>query len=336
MAFVPRLTAEGMIGNPWYYTNNRYYRYGAGLPNCTAFSYGRWGELTLSEPTYLPQDDAGKWWNYPISGIQRGQVPQLGAILCMYDPYGYYKGHVCTVEQILPNGNIITGNSAKNGDYFFTETNPVADDYIPGWAKNRGYRKQGFLYLPGLQPQEWIYGNRLLNIDERENNAFLTYYYLLNKGWTLEAIAGILGNFDLDSSINPAYWEDTVIAIANGYGLSQWKPSTDFTTYANQQGWALDDGYKQLDFIDLDPTLLYIPTQAYSETLAQYKVLTQSAEYCATVWFNNYKRTGIASVDDRKRRARYYYELLKGDNPPFNPGSDIVGLKVWQMIKYRI
>ena len=49
MAFVPRLSTTDptpMQGNPWWYSNgNIYYAYGHGLPNCTAYAYGRFAEI---------------------------------------------------------------------------------------------------------------------------------------------------------------------------------------------------------------------------------------------------------------------------------------------------
>lgn len=337
MAFIPRLNDNGMLNNPMYYADNFYYQIGWGLPNCTAFCYGRIYEILNTKPTWCPRYDAGTWWNdWPHN---KGQVPQLGAVVCYYDPYGYYAGHVSVVEEILPNGNIITSNSALNGDYFFIEECAASAGYIPSWAQARGYRLHGFMYLPGAPiTSEWIKGNRYLAQAEMDNNAFLVYRKLAALGWTVNAICGLLGNFQQESTINPGIWEgldDT--DPNNGYGLAQWTPSTNWTNYATAQGWAIDDGNRQLEFCDTDPITNYIPTIAYPETLADFKASVALPEYLASAWLFNYERAGVAAEAERRFWARYYYDLFEGYTPvPPTPSGRVIGLKVWQMIKYRI
>ena len=40
VAFVPRLTRDGMQGNPYWYSRNPFYLAGYGLPNCTCYAFG--------------------------------------------------------------------------------------------------------------------------------------------------------------------------------------------------------------------------------------------------------------------------------------------------------
>lgn len=40
VAFVPRLTSDGMQGNPYWYSRNPFYLAGYGLPNCTCYAFG--------------------------------------------------------------------------------------------------------------------------------------------------------------------------------------------------------------------------------------------------------------------------------------------------------
>ena len=338
MAFIPRLTDAGIRNNPMWYSDNFYYQIGWGMPNCTCYAYGRMYEITGSKPTYCPRFDAGTWWNDWPSDMAKGQVPQLGAVQVMYDPYGYYMGHVAVVEDILPNGDIVTSNSGYQGDYFWTEVNPASNNYIPSWAANKGYRNHGFLYLPGTPfTAEWIKGNRYLSQNEMDNNAVIIYARLAGLGWTLNAICGLLGNLWRESTINPGVWENLDDSNpANGYGLAQWTPSTNWTNYASAQGWAIDDGDRQLEFINLDPIGNYIQTSAYPLSLAEYKASDLSPEDLASAWLYNYERAGVAAEEERRIWARYYYNLLSAAPQPPVPGGQIRGLKIWQMIKYRI
>lgn len=337
MAFIPRLTAAGIRDNPMWYSDNFYYQIGWGMPNCTAYCYGRIYELLNQKPTWCPRYDANTWWRDWPAQFTKGQTPKLGSVLVMYDPYGYYLGHVAMVEDILPNGDIITSNSGLNADYFWTETNPAAYDYIPAWARNRGYRKHGFCYLPSEFTADWIKGNRYLSIDEMDNNAFIAYSYLYQKGWSVNAICGLLGNFVKESTINPGIWQNLDDSNPNGgYGLAQWTPSTNWTNYAIGHGYAIDDGYKQLDFCDTDPIQNYIPTAEYPITLANYKISDWTPEQLASAWLYNYERAGVLAEEERRQWARYYYDLFEGIVPvPPYPGGQIRGLKVWQMIRYK-
>lgn len=267
-------------------------------------------------------------------------MPQLGAIACWYDPYGYYAGHVAVVEQIYDSGHILTSNSGYEGTFFYTEDNYQSNDWIGDSISHRPYRFRGFLYLPGSTPGqtwEWVKGNYFLSQSEMDNNAMITASYLSGKGWTRNAIAGILGNFWRESTINPGIWQDTIPNPSGGYGLAQWTPSTNWTDYANQQGWQIDDGYKQLDFIDLDPINNYIPTITYPETLSQYKVSNNSPEDCASAWLYNYERAGVVAEQERRYWARYYYDFIENvpTLPPVEGGGQIRKMKPWMMIRYR-
>lgn len=63
-----------------------------------------------------------------------------------------------------------------------------------------------------LELRQGTYGNywgntfdssNSLNMEQMQINAVYLYTALTEKGWTLNAIAGILGNMQAESSINP-------------------------------------------------------------------------------------------------------------------------------------
>lgn len=153
--FVPRLDDDGIMGNPYWYSLNPFYMAGYGLPNCTCYAWGRWWECsdpdrTYTNPPRLSTGNAEDWYNYTADGYQRGQEPQLGAVICFADgPYSG-DGHVAIVEQINADGSIITSNSAYGGSYFYTQTlNPP--NYLPA----TGYVFQGFIYNPNAGGNPW-------------------------------------------------------------------------------------------------------------------------------------------------------------------------------------
>ncbi|WKY43538.1 GBS Bsp-like repeat-containing protein [Eubacteriaceae bacterium ES2] len=136
--YSPRLT-QPTADNAYYYANNAYYQGGYGLPNCTAYAFGRAYELLGTEPN-LPMDDAGNWWadNLASGAYPTGQTPKLGAIICWN---GSYSGHVAVVEAI--NGDQVTlSESAWSGPIFnsYTYTIGMEDATSVG-----GF--QGYIYI---------------------------------------------------------------------------------------------------------------------------------------------------------------------------------------------
>lgn len=153
--FVPRLNDDGIMGNPYWYSLNPFYLNGYGLPNCTCYAWGRFWEESdpdrnYTDPPRLSTGNAEDWYGYTADGYQRGQEPQLGAVICFADgPYSGV-GHVAIVEQINADGSIVTSNSADGGAYFYTKT-LQPPNYLPA----SGYVFQGFIYNPNAGGNPW-------------------------------------------------------------------------------------------------------------------------------------------------------------------------------------
>lgn len=159
MAFIPRLTEIGILGNlHWYSNNNPYEATGYGMPNCTAYAWGRFWEvgdplslgINKPDPNKLPGYwSGGYWWDQVDTSVYEvGQTPALGAVICFEDTSGG-DGHVAIVEQINNGGeSIVTSNSAYNGTYFYTQTLYRSDNYCWTGGNNHFYRFQGFIYNP--------------------------------------------------------------------------------------------------------------------------------------------------------------------------------------------
>ena len=122
--YTPRLT-QPTSDNPYFYANNPYYQGGYGLPNCTAYAYGRAYEILGTDPN-LPMNDAGNWWsdNLATGTYPTGQTPKPGAIICWN---GSYSGHVAVVEAV--NGDQVTvSESAWSGPIFTTYTYTIGNE----------------------------------------------------------------------------------------------------------------------------------------------------------------------------------------------------------------
>lgn len=109
--------------------------------NCTWYAYGRFAEILGRKPVGLPVGNADQW--YPsCTAFKKGRTPKLGAIIC-WRYIGVSYGHVAVVEEIKPNGDIVTSNSGYRGGKFWLQT----------WTKKSGYQGgiyvlQGFIYQP--------------------------------------------------------------------------------------------------------------------------------------------------------------------------------------------
>jgi len=119
---------------------NAFYACGYGMPNCTAYAWGRAYEILGTRPK-LCTSSAHKWWNYNKSGgyYEYGSTPKLGAIACWTRGV---SGHVAVVEAI--NGNTVTiSESHLTHGNFDTKTLTIGAE--------SGYAGvfQGYIYILG-------------------------------------------------------------------------------------------------------------------------------------------------------------------------------------------
>lgn len=164
MKFEPRLTAPE-VNDPYYTSFSPYWQGNVGMPNCTAYSYGRINELkqvTSYEDalnrTHLSRHNAREWWD-ENDGYDRGQVPQLGAVAVFEGiarkPTGGTYGHVMVVEQIDGDKITLSGSDAAvdggGGRYFYVDT--LALDELRDSSYHGGL--VGFIYAcPEFQTEK--------------------------------------------------------------------------------------------------------------------------------------------------------------------------------------
>lgn len=170
---------------------------------------------------------------------------------------------------------------------------------------------------------EWIFGNRYLSEFEMQNNAGIVKWYLEAFGWSLEAICGMLGNMESESTINPGIWQSLNEGnMSGGFGLVQWTPATNFTNWADDEGIEWTNGYAQLIWIN-DETVNFgqwIATEDYPLSFDEFKTSTKSPEFLASAFLKNFERAGVEVEDQRRVNARKWYVLLS-DSEPGNPSE---------------
>ena len=141
--FTPRFT-EPNSNNKYYYSNlNLFYKYGYGMPNCTAYAYGRVYEILKTEPDLCPFD-AREWFDYNKKNgfYPYGNKPKVGALACFDNESG---GHIAVVEKI-EEGKITFSNSGYGYKSFYLTYADVNDRNVG----NSNWKLQGYIYILSL------------------------------------------------------------------------------------------------------------------------------------------------------------------------------------------
>lgn len=157
-----------------------------------------------------------------------------------------------------------------------------------------------------------ISANRYLNKEEMTENAQYIMGYLLGVGWTKEAVAGMLGNMESESTINPGIWQNLDAGNTSlGFGLVQWTPASKYIDWCKSEGLQYDEMDSNLERIlyEVDNNIQWINS---SMTFAEYTASKQSPEECAMLFLSSYERPADPNQPNRATQARYWYDNLDG------------------------
>ena len=188
-----------------------------------------------------------------------------------------------------------------------------------------------------------------LTVAQMQANAQYIYSALTAEGWTQESIAAILGNMEVESSINPGRWQnDSVGATLLGYGLVQWTPSTKYTDWCTMYNRSdpseMDNALARIIY-ELENGLQWIATSAHNMSFAEFTKSTAAPATLAAAFILNYERPADQSTSAQAYRgslAEKWYTYLTGQDPtpPSTGGSQtrrnkkynfvLFGQKVWR------
>lgn len=190
MSFTIRTTPPDRSDTRYYEDSPFYPAYG--LPNCTAYAWSRFWEISGTRPK-LSTGNAGEWWAKTSDGYQRGQTPRPGAVMCWSKPGA--AGHVAIVERVNSDGSVFTSESGwKASSIMWNQTRTG-----PNWA-NSPYVFQGFIYNPAVEYAD--YGTKFAQEAEKH----------LGEGGTWSWSYSLLGVKD--------HWcAAFVVAVARSLGL---------------------------------------------------------------------------------------------------------------------
>ena len=139
-------------------------------------------------------------------------------------------------------------------------------------------------------------------------------------GLTPEQAAGIIGNFQRESGLNPRVNEGGQVGLpkrVGGYGIAQWTGSRqeDLIRFAGSPEKAGDLG-KQIDF------LIHELQGSESASLAALRK-TRTPEEAAKVFEQKFERAGIVALGERQAYARSAYQQLAGTNAQSQTAAQI-------------
>ena len=166
------------------------------------------------------------------------------------------------------------------------------------------------------------------------NNARYIWSQLRANGFTPEAVAGILGNLEQESQLDPTAVQSNGV----GHGIAQWSAggrwdsgSQNLVSYAASQGLDKWDLQAQLGFLLLEMTNGW---GGLPPIVEQYRGITDVME--ATVYFHDeFERSADDPADVRSVRggnAQEWFDRLAGDDPKTNTPTPQVSLQQPVMI----
>lgn len=224
-SFSPRYEAPSYDNQYYYSSKNIFYSAGYGMPNCTAYAFGRAYEILGYEPN-LSHGNAQDWYGYNLNGgyYNYGSTPKVGAIACWSHDS---SGHVAVVESI--DGNTVTySNSAWSGSNFYLTYGNVSD---PGSGGNSWWNFQGYIYIldsdSGSEPSNG--GNTSAEPLPTDNYSLGTYRVNVSSTLNMRSGAGTSYN--------------TVASVPNGTELVVTDISSDssyvwgYANYNGTEGW---------------------------------------------------------------------------------------------------
>ena len=191
---------------------------------------------------------------------------------------------------------------------------------------------------------------------KQEHNATKVFNYFSALGWSLSAIAGMIGNMQLESWLSPALIQGThrsslpnsasnLSDVPNsvminfygssgyGIGLVQWDGYTStspagqkLVSFAERYGLTWYDGDTQCFRIQREQET-NIQWQAGTVdgtywTWSNYINSTDTPEHCAHAWRVCYEVAASGTDSTRQANARYWYDYFSGVTPPTPTPTD--------------
>lgn len=173
-------------------------------------------------------------------------------------------------------------------------------------------------------------GNNYLNQNQRFVNSVWVYEYLRalpDTPWKdNNSIFALLGNMDIESTVNPGLWESRTVNRSRGFGLVQWTPASKYLNWCSSEKIEpayMDSGLRRIQW-EMENKQQWIATSQFPFSFKEFAgnderltlaELTEAFMRC-------YERPASygEKLDQRIAAAQKYREYLTGDYvPPDTP-----------------
>ena len=158
-----------------------------------------------------------------------------------------------------------------------------------------------------------------LTYNQMKVNAEYIYKAFKDKGWTLNAVAGMLGNMQRESTLNPGIWQNNDVGnTTGGYGLVQWTPATKYINWLlpGSDASTMDNNISRILY-ELENNIQWISTELYPMSFKEFTTSTGRPEDLASVFLYNYERAGVSAENERRENALNWYLYLGGNFPSY-------------------
>lgn len=155
--------------------------------------------------------------------------------------------------------------------------------------------------------------SRTLTRAQQKINAKYIYNYFTAKGWTVNAIAGILGNMQSESAINPGRWQsDNVGNTSGGYGLVQWTPATKYINWVGllKDPSTMDHNLARIIY-ELENNLQWIATEKYPMSFEEFTKSSDLPYNLGMAFVTNYERPAYISNQRGINAVKWYDYLME-------------------------
>lgn len=236
----------------------------------------------------------------------------------------FFSGHTGIVYDVDANKvYTIEGNTSSEPGVVANGGAVRKKSYNLTYSGIEGYGRPDWSIVGSNIPPEYISANRFLTMEEMRTNARYIYWYLSSRGWTLNAVAGMLGNMQTESTINPGIWQNLAVNVGPAFGLVQWDPFTKYTNWCAEKGLdpaAMDSALQRIEW-ELANGEQYYATEDYPETFAEFKVSKKAPYYLGMAFLRNYERPADPNQPTRGTQAEKWYTYLYGIDPGTGGGG---------------